>query len=223
MGTEVFLTYKQYFTLTDEWQRFQVYKGNSSIFVALTRAGDTSLETLTRAYVTMPQYEEGTKATSYIPNSFSNGTSTRTADTNVQTGDISQYLNQSEGVLEVDVKRIASSDSGLITLGGSSTSEGVIYLAFTNSSIFMHFFKSGVYNQSTSYSVDTVSDFLNIKFSWFSGGVKIKVNDAEVYVGTQADPILPTNSKLHLKSVFSTDYFLGSIKSIKIYDSINDY
>ena len=31
---------------------------------------------------------------------------TRTADTNVQTGDISQYLNQSEGVLEVEDESI---------------------------------------------------------------------------------------------------------------------
>ena len=63
------------------------------------------------------QVEIGAYATSYIPTD-TDSTSTRSADTGVISGDLSSYINSSEGVLEIKAKALFN--------GGSDVRIGIV-------------------------------------------------------------------------------------------------
>ena len=213
---------KTFLQLTNQWKRYSITYTNSSS-IAFTRKGQQgNLETLTRAYVWLPQEEEGNLATSPIPNSLSNGTSTRTADTNVQTGDISQYLNQSEGVLEVELKKNPNGQTAIGLAKTDTTSNDMLLCYLNDSFLRFAYYNSGNVFDIT-HNIDLVSDYniLKLYYNTSTNNYKLKVNGTEVANETTIQSF--EANFLHLKYAGGGGNFTGSIKSIKIYDSINDY
>ena len=98
--------------VTTTWQRITLTKSstfttNKELRIGL-RGGSSTVDSAT-ILVWGAQLEKQPYATSYI---YNNGTAlgvTRSADTGVISGDLSSYINSSEGVLEVKAKALFDS------------------------------------------------------------------------------------------------------------------
>ena len=94
--------HRELVNVTTEWQRFEINftptgLGTRFVYIGDNRGGLG--ESLSSVYAWGAQVESSVKATSYIPTTAS--TVTRSADTGIVTGDLSSYLNSTEGVLEI--------------------------------------------------------------------------------------------------------------------------
>ena len=170
------------------------------------------------------QVEVGNKATSYIP---TNGaTAVRLADTGIKTGDISQYIDSEEGVLEFEIQAFDN--------GGStrkiSLSDGTGYnRIFISAAYTPDFWEIGIEGSNgglftTNFATNIDQTNKNkIKLKWKSGDIGIKVNDVEVFTSNNSF-IMQTLRFLNLANNSSTDrYMYAKTFYIKIYDSIDSY
>jgi hypothetical protein len=177
------------------------------------------------------QLEEQPYATSYI---YNNGTAlgvTRSADTGVISGDLSSYLNSSEGVLEIKAKALFNGGSSVRIAVSNGTADNRINLIWASSSNTMQlgiksngnnvldggntFFESFTHDQT---------QMATFKIKWKSGDIQVKMNEEVVITDTSSFSGLVLN-RLRLDAGYgsASNLFEGNVQYIKVYDSVTDF
>ncbi len=224
--------HRELVNVTTEWKRFEINFTPTGLGTRYVYVGDNRLDgssaTLSSVYVWGAQVESSSKATSYIKTEAS--TVTRSADTGIVTGDLSSYLNSTEGVLEIKVSRSVLKNA-VISISSSLTSDdNSIRLGFTNSeTVIFHQIESGGSNVITTTPSNVSQDLTKmnvIKLKWKDGDFQVKIGD-DVYNIAEGAGSLPFASPLAYVRIGypnDTSYdFAGNIQYIKIYDSATDF
>ena len=175
------------------------------------------------------QVEVGEYATSYIPTS--GVAATRVAETGLISGDLSSYINSSEGVLEIRAKalfnggdsvRIGISDGSAnnrINLIWSSSANTMLLGMIVNGSLVF----DGGATFSKSFTHDQ-TEMATFKIKWKSGDIQVKVNGTVVL--TQADTFTILGlDRIRLDAGYgsATELFKGNVQYIKVYDTAKDF
>jgi len=172
------------FTITEEWQRFEVNGTTTSTGESNFYATDFRFQqpnALTEIIIWGAQAENLSYATSYIPTHGS--TVTRATETLNGSGN-STLINSTEGVLYAEIAALADDQSyRYITLSDGTNSNYVIIRYYNIANKISAFIEntSGVQG-STSHSFspsETITDFHKVAFKW-------KANDFALYIdGTE--------------------------------------
>ena len=188
-------------------------------------------DTFTEFSVWGGQIEINSQASSYIPN-LSSGTTTRSADTGVISGDLSSYINSSEGVLEIKAKALFNGGSDVrlgISDGTSDNRIALIYGTGANSmTLFMKANGQQVLDGGTSdFKTLTGSfpqtDMTTFKIKWKSGDIQVKVNDTTIALSETDTFTMFGLDQVRLDGGAGSNLFEGNIQYIKVYDSITDF
>ena len=219
--------------VTTTWQRITLTKSVTSTttkeFRIGLRGGSSTVDSA-NIIVWGAQLEKQTHATSYIPN-LSNGTTTRSADTGVVSGDLSSYINSLEGVLEVKAKALFNGGGEVRISLSDRSSDNRISLIWTSSANLMRIGivanGSVVFDGGTTFSKDFTqnqTEMATFKIKWKSGDIQVKVD--ETIVITETDTFNAFSlSKLGLGKGYGGSLFSfeGNVQYIKVYDSITDF
>jgi len=180
-------------TLTNEWQRFEAsgISDSSTVFthqIGLATAGDEIM-------IFGAQCEQGSYATSYIPNHSGTGTITRAADVLDGAGDVNTF-NHSQGVLFLDVENVNATSA--ISISDDSSSNFIqIYLDNTSLNPIRYRASSGGTSQfdtSFAYSLD-VSQPFKIALRYSTNNFSIWIN------GVKANEVLSGSTPVGLSTI----------------------
>ena len=165
------------FTLTEEWQRFEVTStpSVSANFYPVDFRGST---TLTEVIIWGGQAEAGSYSTSYIP-TYS-VSSTRVADSCSKTG-ISELIGQSEGTMFVECSALADDATNRKIALSDGTTSNSMYISYKNytNQLRVEVISSGSSVFDYTYSVADITEINKIALAY-------KANDFAFYVdGTQ--------------------------------------
>ncbi len=173
------------------------------------------------------QVEVGEYATSYTPTS--GATVTRSADTGVISGDLSSYINSSEGVLEIKAKALFNGGSSVRIAVSDGTADNRINLIWASSSNTMQLgIKSNgnnVLDGGNTFFENFTHDqtqMATFKIKWKSGDIQVKMNEEVVITDTSSFSGLVLN-RLRLDAGYGSNTFEGNIQYIKVYDSVTDF
>ena len=179
-----------------------------------TATGDVTLS--------MPQAEELEYRTSFILTP-TGAIATRAADTGVISGDLSSYLNSSEGVLEIKAKALFNGGNDCrISLSDGTISNrlGLIWFSSANNtSVVLRAGGSDVLTQNLNIDQTLMTTF---KIKWKSGDIQVKVNGTVVLTNTSSFSGL-TLDQLSFDKGVAQHPFEGNVQYIKVYDSITDF
>jgi len=167
------------------------------------------------------QVEVGEYATSYIPTSGE--AATRVAETGLISGDLSSYINSSEGVLEIRAKALfnGGSDCRISLSNGSIDNRlGLIwYSSANNISVVLRAGGSDVLTQNLNIDQTLMTTF---KIKWKSGDIQVKVNGTVVLTNTSTFSGL-TLDQLSFDKGTAQHPFEGNVQYIKVYDTAKDF
>tara|TARA_R110001592_G_scaffold61496_2_gene187415 strand:- start:767 stop:1912 length:1146 start_codon:yes stop_codon:yes gene_type:complete len=223
--------HRELVNVTTEWKRFEINftpTGLGSRFIYIGDNRGAIGETLSSVYAWGAQVESSPKATSYIHTEAS--TVTRSADTGIVSGDLSSYINSTEGVLEFKASRSALKNA-VISLSSSLTSgDNSVSLGFTTSTtvLFHKILSSGatVITQTPSVVSVDLTQMNVVKLKWKDGDFQAKINDT-VFTIAESGGSLPFAATLkYLRIGYPNDTsqdFAGAIQYIKVYDSASDF
>lgn len=203
------------FTLTEEWQRFDLNSvtsatGQSSFYIDLRGASTT----LSELYVWGAMAETGSFPTSYIPTS---GTSvTRVGDVCIDAGDATIF-NSSEGVLFFEAAALADdlTNKGFALSDGTSNNACRIYYANSTNNIRFFFNVGGSAQVIKSINLTDITDYNKIAFSYKSNDFKIYINGVKVAEDTSGSvPSANTFNKLSFDRGYGGENFYGKCKQL---------
>ena len=168
------------FTLTDEWQRFEITQTPPTFtHIDISFGTSTSGDNF---YIFGAQLEALTFATSYIPTSGS--TVTRAAEALNNAGN-SDLINSTEGVLYVEIAALVDSTSGGIRRLSLSdgTNDNRIQILFTNTvgKISVVVKSGGLFQIDTGFSGYNTTDLNKIAIRYGSGVFKVYINGLSVF------------------------------------------
>ena len=187
--------------------RFRIFNSDSSQTVGNGTSG---------IYIYGAQLEQGSYATSYIPNYGNSAGATRSADV-CNNGGNEQVINSTEGVLYAEISALANDGTNRqISISNGSTSQR-IYLGFrisTNEFILS--------SRDSSYIIATVSDITNFNkyaFQYKTGNFKAFVNGVQ-YNLTLDGGLLPTGlDRLNFDDGGGSADFYGNVKDVRVYNT----
>ena len=223
--------HRELVNVTTEWKRFEINFTPTGLGLRYVYIGDNRGaigETLSSVYAWGAQVESSPKATSYIKTETS--AVTRSADTGIVSGDLSSYINSTEGVLEFKASRSALKNA-VISLSSSLTSgDNSVSLGFTSSTtvLFHKILSSGanVITQTPSVVSVDLTQMNVVKLKWKDGDFQAKINDT-VFTILEGGGSLPFAATLkYLRIGYPNDTsqdFAGAIQYIKVYDSASDF
>lgn len=206
-------------TATNQWQRLETTRtgGNTGIrSVKLGLRGSFGTSDNANILVYEAQLETDSKATSNIP---TNGaTVVRLADTGIETGDISQYIDSSNFTLEFSAKFSDLNDYISVSSGNSINSVRVF--AETSTEFRVNYFSNNVNNNESTKTVSNTFDWHDFKLVFSDNVLDLFVDDiAGSTTIFNTEPRNFTFSRLGLNTGTSgsnSGSFTGQIKSIKI-------
>ena len=201
--------------ITTEWQRFTVSDATTDRLSMGLRGTDPSNDTAT-IYAWGAQLEEGSYATSYIPNFGTALGVTRNQDIFTRDG-IGSLINSTEGVLFVEIAALANDGTFRnISLSNGTTGQAVrIYFRNQDNKITVLIGSSS----GASVTID-VTDAL----SFNKIAVQYKVNDVRVFVngsleGTITSVAMPVGLNKLALDVANNLPFYGKVKQLQVYDT----
>jgi len=202
-----------YFTITEDWQRFEIEQDGLDFFYA---ADFRDNSTLTEIIIWGAQSEALSYATSYIPTQ--GATSTRIAETCTNSGS-AQDFNDSEGVLMAEISAFENTDTSnrfISILNGTNANNGffLFYGGATNRIRFQ-------YNTSTENFNFITTDFNSennnkIAFKYKSNDISIWFNGIEVKTDTtiSSTPVGLDNLSFNRSG---SELFYGNTKNIQVF------
>ena len=205
------------FTITNEWQRFDL-KGTTSIsdvldFYAVDFRGSGTLSEI----VVFAAQNEGTEyVTSYIPTT---GTSVTRAGESAYASGNTSIFNDSQGVLYLETKsNLNDTSARILSLSNSLGSEYIrIFYINDNTNINVLVEPAGV-PKTISINIPASDTFFKIAVKYILNNVEIYINGA--LAGTIVDIAMPTNlATLELDAGGAT-HFYSSTKEIRYYDTV---
>ena len=216
--------HRELVNVTTEWQRFELNFTPTGLGTRYVYVGDNRVDiggTLSSVYVWGAQVESSSKATSYIKTEAE--TITRAADTGVISGDLSSYINSSEGVLEIKAKALFNGGSDCrITLSDGTNNNRVGLIWFSspnNTSVIVQKDATTVVNPNLNIDQTLMTTF---KIKWKSGDIQVKVNGTVVFTDTSTFSELILD-QLSFSKGTETNFFQGNVQYIKVYDSATDF
>jgi len=218
-GTATLMSYfgntNNLFTLTEEWQRFELTgslpDGGTNFYIDFR----DSSQTLNEFIIWGAQSEELSYATSYIP---TNGaTNTRLQDIANNSGN-STLINSTEGVLYAEIAALADDGTNRIFgLSNNSTFNESIILRYSSVSnrISAQVRKSGSYEFTINYDSTDVTAFSKIAFKYKQNDFALWVNGIEVGVASSGDVISGLDT-LGFSFVGGNNFF-GKAKALAVF------
>ena len=177
------------------------------------------------------QVEIGAYATTYIPTS--GATVTRSADTGVISGDLSSYINSSEGVLEIKAKALFNGGSDVRIGISDGTTDNRINLSWREAasrmSIFMKASGGDVFDGGTvGFKNFTLThdqtEMATFKIKWKSGDIQVKLNNTILLTQTDTFTMVGLDQvRLDAGYGSASNLFQGNVQYIKVYDSATDF
>ena len=176
------------------------------------------------------QAEVGEYATSYIPTS--GGAITRVADTGIISGDLSSYINSSEGVLEIKAKTLFNGGNDVRIGISDGTSDNRISLVYgTGANSMVLFMKANGQQVLDGGTVDfkiltgsfPQTDITTFKIKWKSGDIQVKVNDTTIALSQTDTFTMVGLDQVRLDGGVGSNIFEGNVQYIKVYDTANDF
>jgi len=223
-------------TLSTNWQRITNTKTVASVGsrgVRVGLRGSIGTDNTATVLVWGAQLEEQPYATSYI---YNNGTAlgvTRSADTGVVSGDLSSYINSSEGVLEIKAKTLVNSslEDFRITLSDGTSNNRVSFVWGTGAStcsLVMNASGLDVFDGGTSGFKNLTGSFTKtnmntFKIKWKSGDIQVKHNNSTIVLSETDTFTMLGLDKLSFDNATGIRNFEGNVQYIKVYDSITDF
>jgi hypothetical protein len=199
-------------TITDEWQRYSVTltstDTNGRYGVFLLNSGD-------EVYVWGTQLEQGSYATSYIPNYGTALGVTRSAETCNNAGDVNTF-NDSEGVLFAEISALANDSTFRFISLSDGTSSNRISLFFSTSNTL-----NGSVN-----GISSIGGFVGIQnnnkvaFKYKSGDYALWVNGIEVGTSTVTTGNHANLNRLNFDFGQGSDDFYGNTKQIQYFNTV---
>ena len=206
----------------NEWSRVEVQTTSIGSFdYRLELRGSITTDDVADVLIWGAQAENEQYATTYI--STSGATVTRSADTGVVSGDLSSYLNSSEGVLEIKAKALFNGGNDCrisLSDGTSSNRLGFIWGSSTNNVSVV--IQIGVTTITSGSFTHDQTEMATFKLKWKSGDIQVKLNDAVVFTSTNSFSGLSVN-QIRLDKGTAQHFFQGNVQYIKVYDSITDF
>jgi len=206
----------------NEWSRVEVQTTSSGSFdYRLELRGSITTDDVADVLIWGAQAENEQYATTYI--STSGATVTRSADTGVVSGDLSSYLNSSEGVLEIKAKALFNGGNDCrisLSDGTSSNRLGFIWGSSTNNVSVV--IQIGVTTITSGSFTHDQTEMATFKLKWKSGDIQVKLNDAVVFTSTNSFSGLSVN-QIRLDKGTAQHFFQGNVQYIKVYDSVTDF
>lgn len=172
--------------------------------------------------ISQPQLETLAYRTSFMI-SAEGAISTRSADTGVVSGDLSSYINSSEGVLEIKAKALFNGGNDVRIGISNGTQQNRVNLVWgtTANSVNAVVQVGGTNIVNASFTHDQ-TDMATFKIKWKSGDIQVKVNGTLVVTDTSSFSGLVLD-QLSLNKGDETTLFEGNVQYIKVYDSITDF
>ena len=199
------------FTITDQWVRY-THTGTGNYPRILCNDAAT-------IYAWGAQVEQGSYATSYIPNYGTALGVTRSAETATGSGDASTF-NSSEGVLMAEISALESGGvNRYISLSDNTTSNRIkLVLSGSNANRIS---VNGTGLTSIDYDSYNQTDMNKVAFKYSSSGIKLFVNGIEAGSNND-DATWPSGTLTTLDFALwnqSSVPFYGNTKQVRYYDS----
>jgi len=180
--------------------------------------------------ISQPQLETLAYRTSFMISAIG-AIATRSADTGVISGDLSSYINSSEGVLEIKAKALFNGgDSVRIGLSDGSADNRINLIWSTSANTMQIGMKangSNVFNGGGGFYKDFTHDqteMATFKIKWKSGDIQVKLNDTIVRTETDTFTMVGLDQvRLDAGYGSASNLFQGNVQYIKVYDSATDF
>ena len=207
------------FTLTEEWQRFDVNSTTSSTAVGnyyIDLRGSSS--TLSEFYVWGAQAtNDQSYVTSYIP-SNSGSSTTRTADVCDNAG-TSATFNDAEGVLFAEIAALANDGTNrtISISDGTNTNQIVLRFSSTANQITAYITDGGVITAELTHTLTNALNYNKIGLKYKLNDVGLWVNGTEVATDTSAT--MPSGfDELKFSRADGANDFYGKTKQLIVFD-----
>ena len=205
-------------TATTEWQRFDcnLTSTTTSTNIGIRGVGGQDTDVL----VWGAQVEEGSYATSYIPNFGTSAGVTRNQDIFTR-GGIGSLINSEEGVLFVEMAALANDLTYRTISLNNGTNDECVRIRFKNSSNSVNGLirNGGSARANISHQVSDIKQFHKLAFKYKSGDSQLWVDG--VKVGTSTDTFaLSTQTQLNFNQGTSSDIFFGKVRQLQVYNTV---
>jgi hypothetical protein len=204
------------FTITDQWQRFEINgtttPTGSATFYGVDFRGSTNLSEI---LIFGAMLEESSYATSYIPTSGS--TVTRAAETLNNAGN-SDLINSTEGTLYCEIAALSDDGTRRDICISNGTSNNVVRISFHSvlKTIRGQVRADNVLITSLPYVAADTKDFHKIALSYNSSRARLFVDG--VNVGLDTSVTLPTGlNTLEFTAGGAANRFYGKCKTVAVF------
>jgi hypothetical protein len=208
-------------TITTEWQRFEasVTSDSTAGFFRIRIRGNEGTVSQADILVYGAQLEEGSYATSYIPNFGTLLGVTRNQDIFTRDG-IGSLINSTEGVLFAEIAALSntSTDRTMVSLSDGTTSNRV-YIRYGNASNQIEGRSTVATANSglTNYVVTNETNFHKVAYKWKLNDFALWVDGVEVSTSTGAVNSANTLNKLSFDSGAGTQIAEGKVKQLQVF------
>ena len=200
------------FTLTDQWQRFEVIgtptiANREFVDIALNgNQGDTF-------YLWGAQLEQGSFATSYIPTSGASATRNQELCNNA-----TPVINSEEGTLYAEISALADDGSFRFISVSDGTSSNRVRINYAGGSnqLGARIVSGGTTQSNFVSTISDVTDYVKLAISYKLNEVKFYINGSLISTDTSA--IMPIGlSRLAFDDGSGSLPFFGNTKDLKYY------
>jgi len=208
------------FTLTEEWQRFELTGSNSDGGTNFYAADFRGSQTLSEFIIWGCQSEEATYPTSIIPTSGS--TVTRNQDQYSKTG-ISDKINSAEGVLFLEMAALSNDGTNrYISINNGGALDYLFFRYRSDNQFQIRYRSNNVDSVNQTFSLSNNLDFNKIALSYKLNEFKIFINGLQVgSTITSGNIFNAAVDSLDLEKFNGGDIFFGKIKQLQVYKTAN--
>jgi len=208
------------FTLTEEWQRFELTGSNSDGGTNFYAADFRGSQTLSEFIIWGCQSEEATYPTSIIPTSGS--TVTRVQDQYTKTG-ISDKINSTEGVLFLEMAALSNDGTNrYISINNGGALDYLFFRYRSDNQFQIRYRSNNVDSVNQTFSLSNNLDFNKIALSYKLNEFKIFINGLQVgSTITSGNIFNAAVDSLDLEKFNGGDIFFGKIKQLQVYKTAN--
>ena len=203
-----------YFTITEEWQRFEIEQDGLDFFYAVDFRGAS---TLTEIIIWGAQSEAGSYATSLINTEGS--AVTRVADV-CNNGGNDQVINSTEGTLYFEgsyPKTTSGSGNKRIAISDGTSSNRVMFAEIGNTGLSALITSQGINSAYITGSLDNLSNF-KAAISYKQNDFALWINGLKVATDTSGNVPIGLN-EIAFDGGDGTNDFFGKTKDLKVYNT----
>ena len=202
-------------TLTDQWQRFEVFRTNVGYTQAFPQIRNNSGTEFT-AYIYAAQYEQGSYPTSIIETTTTQ--ITRLADVCNNSGS-AQDFNSEEGVLYAEIAALADDGTNRVISLFKDTNDRIqMYFDVTTNILSIFYKAQGTTTFGMSELLSDVTQLNKIAFKWKTNDFALWVNGTETdTLSSGVTPNKNTLDTLSFKMFNDSSPFYGKVRNLQVF------